>query len=79
MDLTIFTSKFAEEVFKKTEFDVKDQPGKVLKLEKESTTLFEGIDTEVYYKTKTTDKVVIEKLSKIDEDFCFLFVGHWLC
>lgn len=78
MDLTIFTSKFAEEVFKKTEFDVKDQPGKVLKLEKESTTLFEGIDTEVYYKTKTTDKVVIEKLSKIDEDFCFLFVGHWI-
>ena len=78
MDSVIFTSNFARDVHKNTEFDVKEQPGKVLKLTCDTDVLFEGVDVDVYRKVKTTDEVVIKKLSVIEEDFCYLFVGHWL-
>jgi len=35
-------------------------------------------DTEVYKKTNKLSKTVIDEMSQIKEDFCYLFVGHWL-
>ena len=40
--------------------------------------LFEGADTELYKPTKEFSKDLVDTLEGIEEDFCFLFVGHWL-
>ena len=32
----------------------------------------------IFKKTKVFSKELNDKFSKIKEDFCFLFVGHWL-
>ena len=32
----------------------------------------------IYKETKEISEEVKQKFSKIKEDFCFLFVGHWL-
>ena len=78
MDETIFTSRFAEHCFKVAEFDVEKQPGVVVKMNKPSSVLFEGVDTETYKPTNVFSDEVKEVFSNIEENFCFLFVGHWL-
>ena len=40
--------------------------------------LFEGTDIELYKPTKEFSKDLVDELKGIKEDFCFLFVGHWL-
>ena len=40
--------------------------------------LFEGADTDIYKPTKEFSKDLVDTLGEIEEDFCFLFVGHWL-
>ena len=40
--------------------------------------LFEGADTNIYKPTKEFSKDLVDTLEEIEEDFCFLFVGHWL-
>ena len=49
-----------------------------LKLEKPTEVLFEGADTNVYKEVNEVSPLLSGKFSKIEEDFCFLFVGHWL-
>ena len=82
MDLTILTSEWASEGFKSTSFDKVDnnQKKKVgeLKLEKPTEVLFEGADPNIYKETKELSKDLKEEFSKINNDFCFLYVGHWL-
>ena len=82
MDKVIFTSEFSKEGFVNVVFDKLDQSTQknigTLKFEKESDVLFEGADTDVYKKTNEVSEMMNEKFSVIDEDFCFLFVGHWL-
>jgi len=82
MDKVIFTSEFSRESFANIQFDKLDNKTKqvqgILKLEKPTGVLFEGADTNVYKETKEISEKLNQKFSKIKEDFCFLFVGHWL-
>ena len=39
--------------------------------------LFEGIDTNIYKYLDTPNKEIGD-LNSIKEEFCYLFVGHWL-
>ena len=78
MDETIFTSKFSEHSFKVAEFDVEEKPGVVVKMNKPSSVLFEGVDTDTYKPVTKFSDEVNEVFSNVDENFGFLFVGHWL-
>ena len=82
MDKVIFTSEFSRDSFANIQFDKLDSKTKkvegILKLEKPTDVLFEGADTNVYKETKEISEKLNQKFSKIKEDFCFLFVGHWL-
>jgi len=82
MDLNIVPAKFIKESLSKTQFDKHDQQTKqkigTLKSERPIEVLFEGADTEIYKPTKEFSKDLVDELKGIEEDFCFLFVGHWL-
>ena len=82
MDMTIFTSEFSQKGFLDVTYDKKDnrtnQIISQLKLEKPSEVLFEGADTNIYKEVDKISPILSGKFSKIEEDFCFLFVGHWL-
>jgi len=82
MDMTIFTSEFSKKSFDEIEFTKFDnntkQPIGSLKVEKPSDVLFEGADTNVYKETNEISDKLKSEFDKIEEDFCFLFVGHWL-
>ena len=82
MDLNIVPAKFVSETLSKSVFDKHDQHTKQktgeLKLEKPIEVLFEGADTEIYKETKEFSKDLVDTFEGIEEDFCFLFVGHWL-
>ena len=82
MDLIIVPSEHAKAVFTNTTYEkLNEQKQKVgdLKLEKPIEVLFEGLDTSIFFKTENLITSVRRKLNNIvKEDFCFLFVGHWL-
>jgi len=82
MDLNIVPSKFTRDTLQNMSFDRVDEQSKEkigeLKVNKPIEVLFEGTDTNIFKKTKVFSKELTDKFSKIEEDFCFLFVGHWL-
>ena len=82
MNLNIVPSNFVKDVLGKVQFDIQnDQTGVkqgVLKNEKPIEVLFEGADTNIFKKTNEFTKDFIDEMGKIDEEFCFLYVGHWL-
>ncbi len=82
MDKTILTSEYSKESFEKIKYDEVDQKqNKVvneLKVNKPMDVLFEGADPNIYKQTKVISDELNSKFSNINEDFCFLFVGHWL-
>ena len=81
MDLNIVPSNFVKEVMTKNVFDRGDEQGKVigkLKCEKPVEVLFEGYDESIYKKTDMFSQSLADEMSSIKEDFCFLYVGHWL-
>ena len=82
MDKVIFTSEFSKTGFENVNYDKLDNKTKQkvgeLKLEKPSDVLFEGADTNLYKETTDFSDDLNEKFSQIEEDFGFLFVGHWL-
>jgi len=81
MDLNIVTSEFTKETFTNTDYDMINKHtqqivGK-LKLDKPMEVIFEGSDTNIYKKISTKkDNQLVKYLDSIDEDFCYLFVGH---
>ncbi len=77
MDETIFVSEFAKAVFEQAEFNI-DENKQTLKVQKPMGVLFEGVDTDVYKETKTFNKTIEHAFKPIEEDFCYLFTGHWL-
>ena len=81
-DLVIVPSEHSKQVFEATNYNkVNQQTQQVegnLKVEKPIEVLFEGADTNIYKKTKTIPSELDKTFSDIKEDFCFLFVGHWL-
>lgn len=76
MNLVITTSNFSKEVLVNTIYSEKDkftnQTIKVHRIKKPVEVLFEGVDVDVY--NNVYNGIDLD----INEDFCFLFVGHWL-
>tara|TARA_B100000459_G_scaffold75236_1_gene41892 strand:- start:774 stop:2093 length:1320 start_codon:yes stop_codon:yes gene_type:complete len=82
MDKVIFTSEFSKKGFTDIKFDQLDKNTKQkvgeIRLERPSEVLFEGADANVYKETNQFSDRMKNEFSKINEDFCYLFVGHWL-
>jgi glycosyltransferase involved in cell wall biosynthesis len=85
MNLNLVSSEHAKNVFESSVFEQRDknqgnQVVGTIKLEKPIEVLFEGADTNIYQKLDAVagDSEVNDVLNSIDEDFNFLFVGHWL-
>lgn len=84
MDLNIVPSHHSKNVFQSSVWKQQDNKTKQLiaefKLQKPIEVLFEGARTEIYKSIphKAQPKAIIEKLKQINENFNFLFVGHWL-
>lgn len=84
MNLTLVSSEHAKKVFVESSFEKRDQHNNILgviRLEKPVEVLFEGLDLSKYFHIADEDleetDLVLE-LDEIKEEFCFLFVGHWL-
>ena len=85
MNVTLVSSEHAKKVFQESTFQEQDrQSGRVIrtvKLEKPVEVLFEGVDLNKYKfinDESLTETDLVLSLDEIEEDFCYLFVGHWL-
>ena len=82
MPLTLVSSEHAAKVFREANFQYQRPDGsieKVVKLEKPVEVLLEGLDLSKYFfKEKLEDTELVRTLDDIKEDFCYLFVGHWM-
>lgn len=85
MDVTLVSSEHAKKVLESSVYEERDsqtqRTSRVLKLEKPVEILFEGVDLNKYFhipQDKLPDADLIKDLNTIEEDFCFLYVGHWL-
>jgi glycosyltransferase involved in cell wall biosynthesis len=82
MDLVLASSEHAKKVFEGTTYNKVDQNTQQLldtvKLQKPVEVLFEGIRLDTFKKEYTSSENVELLFKDIKEDFCFLFVGHWL-
>ena len=78
MDLVIVPSNFTKQVMQQTGYQEKDkQTGQVIRehrITKPIEVLFEGVNTSIY----SNPNVELSELDKLETDFNFLFVGHWL-
>ena len=81
MDMNWVSSKFAKDTFEKMTYEKKDQrTGQVVgvvKLEKPIEVIFEGANLSTYKPIKQSEIKTID-LKDIKEEFCYLFVGHWM-
>jgi len=85
MNLTLVSSEHAKKVFESTSFEKRNKMNNqlegVIKLEKPIEVLFEGADLNKYFHipdSELDETELVSSLDEIEEDFCFLFVGHWL-
>jgi len=84
MDLILGSSNHSLYALKNSVYEQKDKSGKavgLIKLETPTDVLFEGVDLEKYFHIEPKDlpkTELVESLDTIDEQFCFLYVGHWL-
>jgi len=85
MNLTLVSSNHAKQVFIQSSFEKRNKQNNqlegVVKLEKPVEVLFEGVDLNKYFYIDDNDleeTELVVALDEIEEDFCFLFVGHWL-
>jgi hypothetical protein len=82
MDLIIDPSNHSANVFKSVSFDAYDNNTKKVvdkfSFKKSIEVLFEGLDTEIYKKTKDIPASINDTINEISEQFIYLFVGHWL-
>jgi len=77
MDLNLVSSQHSKNVAQQSQFEKKNQQGQIInniKLEKPIEVLFEGLDLDKYYKNPKKSSI----LDGINEEFCFLYTGHWL-
>ena len=84
MDRIIVPSNHSKRTFLTSQYDqmnpqTNEKVG-ILKIEKPIDVLFEGVDTNIFKKIdkKQIPPTLNDELSAIKENFCFLFVGHWL-
>lgn len=76
MDLVLTSSHHSKHVFESSKFDRTDNAGNrvsSLELTTKVEVLFEGLDISKYFKAPSKFN-----LDSVNEEFCFLFVGHWL-
>lgn len=85
MTAILVSSKHAKQVLEASTFNQIDQNTQQvirnIKLEKPVEVLFEGVDLNKYFyieEEDLPDTDLVGDLDTIDEDFCFLYVGHWL-
>ena len=82
MDMNIVPSNFVKDTMTGIAFDIQDNNSKQvqgqLKIEKPIEVLFEGVDTNIFKKTKEFSKELVDELKQVKENFNFLYVGHWL-
>lgn len=82
MNMNIVPSNFVKETFQKVVFDKYDEKQKQkigeVRLTKPIEVLFEGVDTKVYGKTKEFSVDLVEEMKMVENNWNFLFVGHWL-
>lgn len=84
MDLTLVSSVHAKRVFEATQAEERNPNGEVtrrIQIQKPVEVLFEGVDLNTYFEINNDDipeTDLITSLDNIDENFAFLFVGHWL-
>ena len=82
MNMNIVPSTFVRDVMKNVHFDVADEKTKEvkgsLKVENPIEVLFEGADTNIYKKTNKFSKTLTDEMKNVEENFNFLYVGHWL-
>ncbi len=84
MDLTLVSSEHAKNVFKNSQFEERDQQNNLkrkISLEKPVEVLFEGLDLSRFFYIDDKDipkTEIAESLKQINEEFNYLFVGHWL-
>ena len=80
MDLVLASSNHAKKVFVDTVYEVQDNATKQItgniSLQKPVEVLFEGIDTDTYFKKEDSNLSV--NLDMVEENFLFLCVGHWM-
>jgi len=81
MDTNWVSSNFAKKTFEAMSYDKTDQRTKQviqqIKLEKPVEVIFEGADLSTYKTIKPSEIKTID-FKDINEDFCYLFVGHWM-
>ena len=84
MDLTLVSSIHAKKVFEATQAEERHPDGQIVRkiqIQKPVEVLFEGVDLNTYFEINNDDLPetdLITSLDNIDENFAFLFVGHWL-
>jgi len=82
MNLVIVPSKHAKEVFLNTKYEKKDKATNQSIGNVEVTVpievLHEGVRLDVYGKNLQQEQTIVETLNNVKEEFCYLFVGHWL-
>jgi len=79
MDLVLVSAQHAKKVFEESKFNIQDnQTGQItgtVELKTKVEVVFEGADIEKYGPLALPVKL---DLDDIDEQFCFLTIGHWL-
>lgn len=85
MNVTLVSSKHVKKVLEATTFEQRDKATNtktgVIKLEKPVEVLFEGVDLNKYFhipEEELPTTPLVQDLNQIKEDFCYLYVGHWL-
>ena len=83
MDLNLVSSEHSKKVFQDSKFQRQDEKTKqvigTVELTSPIEVLFEGVDITKYFASPLTPTSEIgQALDIIEEDFAFLFVGHWL-
>jgi glycosyltransferase involved in cell wall biosynthesis len=82
MNLVIVPSKHAKNVFMNTNYEKRDKTSNQtignLSIKVPIEVLHEGVRLEIYGKDNKVEQNITETLDQIDENFVYLFVGHWL-
>ena len=81
VDLTLVSSEHSKKVFLDSQYQKMNKQTQqvegIVKVEKPIEVIFEGVDTNIYKYLETPDKTIGD-INTIPEEFCYLFVGHWL-
>ena len=82
MNLVIVPSKHAKDVFVNSKYEKRDkntnQPVGTVEITTQIEVLHEGVRTDIFNRNLPVSETISNTLNEIQEDFAFLFVGHWL-